>query len=315
MKRIGIYIIIVMLSAFSAPGQSTEKLPYGDFEQWVTRNIKESRLIGGDEKQVFAIGPNKTINGATPYVPDASTPWATSNVMAKVMGIVKTSNAVYPDNRDGGGRCARLTTRLEHCKAIGLVNIDVLVAGTMFLGRMFEPITSTSDPYAKMEMGIPFTKRPKTLKFDYKVEMPNTDSRTYSSGFGSKKTLPGHDNAEAFIILQRRWEDADGNIYAKRVATAREVFGKSTPGWVNGHELKLTYGDASAKTSLPLIKESKSYYARNSKGKMVPVREVGWDSADAKPTHMLVQFSAGSGEPFMGTIGLTMWVDNVSLTY
>ena len=155
-----------MLSAFSAPGQSTEKLPYGDFEQWVTRNIKESRLIGVDEKQVFAIGPNKTINGATPYVPDASTPWATSNVMAKVMGIVKTSNAVYPDNRDGGGRCARLTTRLEHCKAIGLVNIDVLVAGTMFLGRMFEPITSTSDPYAKMEMGIPFTKRPKTLKFD-----------------------------------------------------------------------------------------------------------------------------------------------------
>lgn len=298
-----------------AAAQNQEPIRYGDFEHWVTRNIKESRLIGGEQKQVYAVGPDKVIDGATPYVPDASTPWATSNVMAKVMGIVKTSNAVYPDKRPEGGRCARLTTKLEHCKAIGLVNIDVMVAGTMFLGRMFEPVTSTSDPYSKMEMGIPFTKRPKALKFDYKVDMPATNTRVYSSGFGSKKTLEGHDNAEAFIILQRRWEDAEGNLYAKRVATAREVFGKSTPEWVNGHNLKLVYGDASASTTLPLIKDSKSYYARNSKGKMVPVHEVGWDSPDATPTHMLVQFSAGSGEPFMGTPGLTMWVDNVGLTY
>ena len=304
-----------MSACLQAAAQNTEPIRFGDFEHWVTRNIKESRLIGGEQKQVFAIGPDKVLNGATAYVPDASTPWATSNVMAKVMGIVKTSNAVYPDKRPEGGRCARLTTKLEHCKAIGLVNIDVMVAGTMFLGRMFEPVTSTSDPYSKMEMGIPFTKRPKTLKFDYKVDMPATNTRTYSSGFGSKKTLSGHDNAEAFIILQRRWEDAEGNLYAKRVATAREVFDKSTQGWVNGHNLKLVYGDASASTSLPLIKAEKSYYARNSKGKMVPVHEVGWDSPDATPTHILVQFSAGSGEPFMGTIGLTMWVDNVGLTY
>ncbi len=314
MKKIGTYIFIV-LAALQANAQNVENLRYGDFEHWVTRNIKESHLIGGEKKQVYAIGPDKVIDGAVAYVPDASTPWATSNVMAKVMGIVKTSNAVYPDTRPEGGRCARLTTKMEHCKAIGLVNIDVMVAGTMFLGRMFEPVTSTKDPYSKMEMGIPFTKRPKALKFDYKVEMPATDTRTYSSGFGSKKTIPGHDNAEAFIVLQRRWEDADGNLYAKRVATAREVFGKSTPGWVNGHTLKLTYGDASSTTALPLFKDSKSYYARNSKGKMVPVHEVGWDSPDATPTHMLVQFSAGSGEPYMGTPGLTLWVDNVGVTY
>ncbi len=304
-----------MLASLHATGQNVEPIRFGDFEHWVTRNIKESRLIGGEQKQVYAIGPDKVINGASPYVPDASTPWATSNVMAKVVGIVKTSNAVYPDKRPEGGRCARLTTKLEHCKAIGLVNIDVMVAGTMFLGRMFEPVTSTNDPYSKMEMGIPFTKRPKTLKFDYKVDMPASNTRTYSSGLGAKKTIAGHDNAEAFVILQRRWEDADGNLYAKRVATAREVFGKSTQGWVNDHNLKLVYGDASKSTTLPLIKDSKSYYARNSKGKMVPVHEVGWDSPDATPTHMLVQFSAGSGEPFMGTLGLTMWVDNVGLTY
>lgn len=48
---------------------------------------------------------------------------------------------------------------------------------------------------------------------------------------------------------------------------------------------------------------------------MVPVRETGWDAPDATPTHMLIMFSAGSGEPYMGTIGLTLWVDNVALTY
>lgn len=301
--------------ALSGAAQTVEPVRYGDFEHWVTRNIKESRVIGGEHKQVFAVGPDRTIDGSQAYVPAGGTPWASSNVMAKVVGIVKTSNAVYPDTRPGGGKCAKLTTKLEHCKAIGLINIDVLVAGTLFLGRMFEPITSTNDPYSKMEMGIPFTKRPKTLRFDYKVDMPAGNTRTYSSGFGAKKTLQGSDKAEAFILLQRRWEDADGNLYAKRVATAREVFGKSTSGWVNGHNLKLKYGDASASGGVPLIPESKSYYARNSKGKMVPVHEVGWDSADATPTHMIVQFSAGSGEPYMGTIGLTMWVDNVALTY
>lgn len=48
---------------------------------------------------------------------------------------------------------------------------------------------------------------------------------------------------------------------------------------------------------------------------MVPVVEEGWDSPDARPTHLIVMFSAGSGEPFTGTPGLTLWVDNVGLQY
>ena len=69
------------------------------------------------------------------------------------------------------------------------------------------------------------------------------------------------------------------------------------------------------KSYMGLIPEGKSYYARNSKGKMVPVREVGWDSPDAEPTHMILMFSAGSGEPYTGTPGLTIWIDNVELGY
>ncbi len=64
-----------------------------------------------------------------------------------------------------------------------------------------------------------------------------------------------------------------------------------------------------------LIPDDKNYWARNSKGKMVPVREVGWDDADATPTHMLVMLSAGSGQAYIGTLGLTLWADNIGLVY
>ncbi len=64
-----------------------------------------------------------------------------------------------------------------------------------------------------------------------------------------------------------------------------------------------------------LIEEDHSYYARNSRGKMVPVNEVGWDNADATPTHVIVMFSSGSGKPYTGTPGMTLWVDNVAMLY
>ena len=53
----------------------------------------------------------------------------------------------------------------------------------------------------------------------------------------------------------------------------------------------------------------------NSKGKMVPVIEEGWDEADATPTHMLVMASAAQGEPYVGTIDMTLWLDNIGLVY
>lgn len=316
-------IILPALAAafigFTAAAQKTEAISYGDFDDWVTRNIKESHIIGGKTRQVYEIGPTQTINGDKAYVNLGGSPWATSNVMAKVCGITKTSNAVFPEARPGHGRCVKMSTILENCKAIGIINIDVVVAGSIFLGQMFEPIKSTSDPYSKMEMGVPFTKRPKALVFDYKFYLPDGDSRLYSSGFGSKKTLKGSDEGETFIFLQHRWEDAEGNLYAKRVATGRERYSKSTQGWVNGHRLELDYGDITGsphyRPYMGLIPQEKNYYARNSKGKMVPVREVGWDSPDATPTHMLVMFSSGSGDAYVGTVGTCLWVDNVKLEY
>lgn len=311
--------IFAAASGVGVSAQRFEPIKYGDFENWVTRNIPESRIIGGKTKSLYEIAPNATINGDKVYSNQGGSPWATSNIMAKVMGITKGSNAVFPDKRETGGRCCKMTTLMEECKALGIINVDVVVAGSIFLGRFFEPVKSTSEPYSKMEMGIPYTGRPKALRFDYKVEVPKGGGRVYSSGFGKKKTLPGVDNAEVYIILQRRWEDEEGNLYAKRVGTGREHFGRSTRGWVNGHKLPVLYGDITSrpdyKSWMGLIPEDKSYYARNSKGKMVPVKEVGWDSPDATPTHLMVMASSGSGTAYVGTLGLTLWLDNVGLVY
>lgn len=309
-------LVSVAIAAFS---QRVEMLPFGDFNSWLTREIKESHIIGGQWKKCYAIAPTATVRGDKPYVNRGGSPWATSNVMAKMMGVTKVSNAVYPAERSAGNKCARLTTQMEHVSAAGILNMDVVVAGTVFLGRMLEPVKSTSDPYKKMDMGMRYTKRPKALRFDYKLTVPAGQGRIYSSGFGKKKNLAGADKAEVFIYLQRRWEDADGKIHAKRVGTGRELLGRSTPQWVNDHRLVVRYGDITSqpgyKPYMGLIPASKSYYSRNSRGEMVPVIEEGWDDAGATPTHLLVMFSSGSGEPYTGTIGTEFLIDNVGLVF
>lgn len=305
---------------FAAPfvhAETFELLRYGDMDHWVTREIKESGIIGGNEKTLYEIGPDQTIVGNKPYSPLGGSPWATSNVYAKVMGVSKGSCSVIPEARPGHGKCAKLQTVMEHVKAAGMINMDVVAAGSIYLGRMLEPVSSTKNPYSKMEMGIPFTRRPKALRFDYKLEIPS-NTRVYSSGFGKKRELQGSEKAEVYILLQRRWEDEKGNIHAKRVGTGRQHFSKAT-GWVNGYDIPVWYGDITTspdyKPFMGLIPKDKSYYARNSRGKMVPVIEEGWDTPDATPTHMLVMASPAQGEPYVGTIGMALYIDNIGLVY
>lgn len=312
-------ILLISLAAAMASSSMAEvqPIPFGNMNQWVTRNIKESSLIGGNTKQVYEIAPTKTIDGAIPYINQGGSPWATSNVYAKVAGIVKTSNSVFPGDHPGNGKCARLTTRLENCKVLGLVNIEVLVSGSIFLGQFEEPIANTSNPYSKFEMGIPYTKRPKALVLDLKVIDPGSGIITRATT-GTKKTKKGQDSADIFVYLQRRWEDADGNIHAKRVGTARQRF-VGNRDWQKGYQIPITYGDASAqpgyKSYMKLLNGENAYYAKNSKGKLVPVQEEGWDSADATPTHMILMCSAGSGVAYEGQLGMELWVDNIGMEF
>lgn len=301
-----------VMSSACAMGLRLEPIKYGDMESWITRDVKESKMIGGKTKTIYEIGPAGTAPANTPYVNRGGSPWATSNVYAKVKGIVKGSCAATPATV-GGSKMAKVCAKMEEVKVLGLINMDVMVAGTIFLGKINEPITSTSSPFSKMEMGMPYTKRPKALVFDYKVDMPAVNTRTKATGF-SKKTLQGRDQAEVYVLLQKRWEDEKGNIYAHRVGTGRERYGKSIP-LTKQHELKIQYGDITGqpgyKPWMGLLSGNKAYYAKNSNGKMVPVNEVGWAPADETPTHVLVMCSSSCGEPFVGTEGVTLYVDNI----
>lgn len=298
-----------------AAAQRVEPINFGNMDHWVTRVIKESGILGGNTKHVYEIGPTQTISGNKAYRNLGGSPWGTSNVYARVMGISKASNAVFPERR-GSGYCAKLTTMLEHVKAAGFINMDVLVGGSIFTGEMQEPVSSTKNPYSKMNMGMRFTQRPKYLQFDYRLYAPR-GSRIYSSGFGSKKTLGGRDYAEVFLLLQYRWEDKQGNIHAKRVGTARQRLGTTTTGWVNHHRIPVWYGDithhAGYQSYMGLIPRDKSYYARNSRGKMVPVVEQGWAPAGTVPTHAIIMASSACGTAYVGTVGMTLWIDNISV--
>lgn len=318
-KPVIISLIALALNLFPANtnAQRIEYIKFGDFNSWITRNIEESSILGGNTKKVYEIGPTTTLNGNNAYHNMGGSPWATSNVYAKVSGIVKASNAVDPCVRSGKNLCAKLSTKIEHVKALGFINMDVMVAGSIFLGQMIEPVTSTKNPYSKMDMGIPYTKRPKSLVLDYRVDMPAANTRTKATGFGSPKTLQGRDHAVVFVYLQRRWEDAKGNIHAKRVGTGGKKFTKGSA-WVNGFKIPIIYGNASGNSSLswlPLRGKNNAYYARNSKGKLKPVIEEGWDDADATPTHVIVMISSGAGEPFVGSEGLNLYVDNVGFEF
>lgn len=303
MKGLKIFVGVALLSAASAWGETVEKI--ADFSGWTSNDIVESKVIGGKTKRVYRISPYQ------------GKPWASSNVRAKVSGITKASNSVSPVKRNGN-TVAHLESKMEEVKVLGIINLDAAVAGTVFLGRMKEPITSTKGPFKNMEMGVAFTKRPKALQFDYAVNMPSVNSRVKANGLSATKKLSGRDQAEVYVLLQRRWEDEKGNLYAHRVGTGRERYSRTIP-WTTGHRIPIHYGNITSKpfykSYMGLLDGSKAYYAYNSKGKLVPVHEVGWDKEDAKPTHVLIMASTSCGEPFVITEGITMDIDNIAFVY
>ena len=225
MEKSKISLAVGLMAAATLPlcAQRVETLPFGDFEHWTVRHIKESAILGGQTRTLYVLGPDEVIEGNRAY--DYSrTPWASSNAYAKVSGITKTSVSVEPD--DGpDGRCARLSTVLASCKVAGLVEIQVLATGALYWGKMLEPITGVKDPYAKMDWGIPFTKHPEALLLDYKAALPGLGKLLTGTTF-RKKEIPGDDPCQVTLLLQRRWEDADGGIHAERVGTAFRINGQ-----------------------------------------------------------------------------------------
>ena len=188
-----------------------------------------------------------------------------------------------------------------------------------FLGETLEPITSTSNPMAKLDAGMKFTGKPKALVFDYRVKLSGHPNRIKETGFSKVKTVAGIDMADCVCLLQKRWEDAKGNIWAKRVGTMVVRFAKTTNGWVENASFPIHYGDITRqhfyKPYMGLLSGNDTKWAKNSKGKMMPVKEIGWATANEAPTHMILQFDSSHGGAYIGSVGNTLWVDNVRVEY
>ena len=320
---------VIVLSALCINARSQSFSPertielineYGTFDSWCVREIKESGIIGGKTKYLYEFyGQQDTLRtGKEPYKSPADYLWRTNNVLAVVAGIVKTNNTVFPEKR-GDGYCARIETHIEEVKALGIVNMDVTCQGALLLGALPEPIRDTKDPMAKVNYGIPFNDCPKAVQFDYKSDVGHETVR--GTGFSKLKPLGVPDYAQITCILQKRWEDEDGEVHALRVATGIKLITESVSEWQNGYRIEFRYGDITSEADFQPYMGLKNcdggpttaYHTTNSNGKNVTVHEDGWAEPGTEPNTLIVSFLASCGDAFYGGIGNILWVDNVNV--
>lgn len=307
--------------ALCIPGFSQDKTVeylnrYGTFDSWSVREIKESAIIGGNTRHLYEFHGNRdTIRTGGVFEAPEGYLWRTNNVLAEVAGVTKTNCTVFPERR-GDGYCARLETHIENVKALGIINMEVTCQGALLVGKLVEPIRDTKAPMSKVLYGVPFEGRPQALVFDYKADVGHTVIR--GTGFSRLKDMGYPDFPEIAIILQKRWEDADGNIHALRVGTGIERIMENASDWINGHRIEVHYGDISSE---PFFKDymdlnnnpSRAFHAINSRGENVTVQEDGWAGSGEKPNTLIIKFLSSCGEPFYGGVGNTLWIDNVRL--
>lgn len=320
-RLFGLSWAIFILSSMAATAQEdiVRKInEYGTFDRWCVREIKESGLIGGQTKYLYEFygEPSDTLRtGKKPYSSPEDYLWRTNNVLAIVAGVIKTNNTVFPEKR-GDGYCARIETHIEEVKAMGIINMDVTCQGAMLIGVLPEPIRDTKSPMAKVDYGIRFNGRPKAVRLDYKADVGHEVIR--GTGFSKLKPMGEPDWGEIIVVLQKRWEDSEGNVHALRVGTGIERITEDAPEWINGHEVNIHYGDI---TGEPFYQEymglntdpERAYHTINSMGDNVVVQEEGWADPDTEPNYMMLHFISSCGKAFYGGVGNTLWIDNVKI--
>lgn len=313
MKRLWIVCLCIVSTLLHAE-RRVETIAYGDMDQWQVRYIKESKLLGGKTKTLYALAPTDTIRKNLAYTPAESNPWGCSATYAKFMGIeTGIEGSVVPERR-GYGYCCKMQNVLTH---VNIGDIYAMVSGTIYMGTALEPlgILAKSKPYTAIDFGVPFTKHPVALMLDYKATISDADS-LITTEHNRPEIVAGHDCAVIYIYLQHRWEDSEtGKIYARRVGTAYERICETIPEWVNNHEIPIRWGN------ITTLSEFQDYeglnrvdmMTRNSAGKMVRIEEVGW-SID-EPTHIIMYISASNAGVFRAYEGNTLWVDNLRFVY
>ncbi len=323
-KYLNIVIVLVFVSCglnvFSQSKASTfvdnpGQLNYSSLDFWYARKVKESSLLSGKTIELYGVGkvdPNSDFYDTT--LKDPKSPWGTTNIYSKMVLDIGNTR-VFPEKR-GSGYCCRLETGIRKDNIAGL-KVEVLIAGTLFVGEIIEPVKGVKDPLKNVNQGIPFNRKPKAIKFDYKYNVgKNRVNAVYNV-----KPVEGTDKAEFAMILQKRWEDKDGNVFATRIGGARQFFTGTVSQWVNGATFPVTYGDI---THLPeydpktmgLIPAVSEVYVKNSQKKMVSMVETGWGKPDDIPTHLILYFTSSyEGVNYTGSTETVFWVDNIEFVY
>ena len=314
MRLLAIIGLFVISHGLLAERRWTEPIPYGDMDEWQVRYIQESKLLGGQTKTLYALAATDTIRENKAYIPTEDNPWGSSATYAKFMGIeTGIAGSIVPERR-GYGYCCKLQNVLTH---VNIGDIYAMVSGTLHMGQALEPLglAAKNRPYTATEFGVPFTQHPVALMLDYKATISEADS-LITTERNKPEWIDGHDCAVVFVYLQYRWEDKEtGKIYARRVGTAYERICETIPEWVNNHEIPIRWGNITTSADYQAYEglNQRDMMARNSRGKMVRVEEVGW-SLD-EPTHVVMYISSSNAGVFRAYEGNTLWVDNLRWVY
>ncbi|MBV5314816.1 MAG: PCMD domain-containing protein [Prolixibacteraceae bacterium] len=291
------------------------QLNYSSLDFWYARKVKESILLSGNTIELFGVGKvdsksdfyDTTLN-------DKKSPWATTNIYSKMVLDIGNTR-VFPEKRENG-YCCRLETSIRKDNIAGL-KVEVLIAGTLFVGDLIEPIKSLKDPLKNVNQGVLFTRKPKAVKFDYKYKVGNQRVKAIYS----TDPAEGNDKSEFCLILQKRWEDKNGNVFATRIGGARQFFIGTVKEWINDSTFPIYYGDIThlkeydAKT-MGLIPGSGEVFVKNSQGKMVSLVETGWGKPNDVPTHLIFYFTSSyQGILYTGSTETVFWVDNIEFVY
>lgn len=314
------HLLFLELSSFSQNiasiyTDSQGQLNYSSLDFWYARKVKESFMLSGKIVDLYGLGVvNPNSDFFDTKLKDTKSPWGTTNIYSKMVLDVANTR-VIPEKR-GNGYCARLETGIRKDNIAGL-KVEVLIAGTLFVGEMIEPVRGLKDPLKNVSQGIPFNRKPKAVKFDYKYRVGN---KRVKATYGVD-AVDGPDKAEFCLILQKRWEDKDGNILATRIGGARQFFTGSVDQWINSASFPVFYGDITrlpeydAKT-MGLIPSVGEVYVKNSRGKMVPLVETGWGKPEDTPTHLIFYFTSSyQGIQYQGSPESVFWVDNIEFVY
>jgi len=306
---------VISQNSASIYTDKNDQLNYSALDFWYSRKVKESFLLSGKTIDLYGVG---VVSPKSDFfdtkLKDPKSPWGTTNIYSKMVLDVANTR-VFPEKR-GSGYCCRLETAIRRDNIAGL-KVEVLIAGTLFVGELIEPVRGLKDPVKNVSQGIPFTQKPKAVKFDYKYEVG--DKRV--KAIYNIDPIEGPDKAEFCLILQKRWEDKNGNVFATRIGGARQFFTSSVDQWVNGVSFPIFYGNITHlpqydKKTMGLIPSVGEVYVKNSQGKVVPLVETGWGKPEDTSTQLIFYFTSSyEGIQYQGSPESVFWVDNIEFVY